>query len=328
VKIDYKSLSIIGMQKNAGKTTCLNSILEHNSNLTIGLTSIGRDGEKEDSVYKVSKPSIFVNKGTLVATTDDCLKNSSCEYSILHKTNINTPLGVVYIIKVTTAGFIDLAGPSFNKQINEVKEYMGDVDLFIVDGAFSRKQMASNEELEATILVTGASYSKDIDEVVRETVVTYDLLNLPKGNLKESYFDSAVTLIGDTVRTLDLNTSLGSAEEIVNEIDSKVTDIVLSGALTEELVDELKHNRHRIKDITIHIKDGTKAFLRYDFYQYLKKMNISLRVLHSINLIALVYNPYSPLGYEFDDEEFKEKLSKHIDIPIINVLRKGRDSDE
>lgn len=328
MKINVRSLSIIGMQKNAGKTTCLNSILEHNSDKRIGLTSIGRDGEKDDSVYKVSKPSIYVNKGTLVATTDDCLKNSTAEYSVLHKTNINTPLGFVYIVEITTAGFIDLAGPSFNKQINEVKEYMHDVDLFIVDGAFSRKQMAANERLEATILVTGASYSKDIDEVVRETVVTYELLNLPESNVDKLFFGNAVTLIGDKIKTLNLDTSLGSAEMIVNEIEDDCTDIVLSGALTEELVEALKQQRHRIKNITIHIKDGTKAFLRYDYYQYLKKMNIELRVLHSINLISLVYNPYSPLGYEFDDEEFRMKLAEYIDIPIINVLKRGRDSDE
>ena len=104
-----KSLSIIGMQKNAGKTTCLNSILSEMTDTVIGLTSIGRDGELEDSVYKVRKPSIFVTKGTIVATTTEALGNSSAEYSILVKTKMNTPMGVIYIIKVTKAGFIDLA---------------------------------------------------------------------------------------------------------------------------------------------------------------------------------------------------------------------------
>lgn len=328
MKIPVKSLSIIGMQKNAGKTTCLNSILQDNTNLTIGLTSIGRDGEKEDSVYKVSKPSIFVEKGTLVATTDDCLENSTAEFAVLHKTNINTPLGFVYIVEITTAGYIDLAGPSFNTQINEVYEYMKDVDLFIVDGAFSRKQMASNEELEATILVTGASYSKDVDEVVRETIVTYELLNLPKSNVEATYFEHAVTILGDETKVLNLDTSLGSAEEIVKEITKDTHTLVLGGALTHDLVEALKLERHRIMDITIALKDGTKAFVDYKHYQILKKMNIKLEVLHDINLIYLVYNPYSPLGYEFNDDEFRMKLEEHIDIPIINVLKKGRDSDE
>lgn len=328
MKIPVKSLSIIGMQKNAGKTTCLNSILQNNSHLKIGLTSIGRDGEKEDSVYKVSKPSIFVEKGTLVATTDDCLKRTSAEYSILHKTNINTPLGFVYIIEVTADGFIDLAGPSFNAQINEVYDYMKDVDLFIVDGAFSRKQMASNEELEATILVTGASYSKDIDEVVRETVVTYELLNLPASKVDATYFEHAVSILGTDSKTLELETSLGSAEEIVKEITEDTHTIVLGGALTHDLVEALKDQRHRIKNITIALKDGTKAFVDYKHYQILKKMNIRLEVLHNINLMYLVYNPYSPLGYEFNDDEFRMKLEEHIDIPVINVLKKGRDSDE
>jgi len=323
-----KSLSIIGMQKNAGKTTCLNSILAEMTDTVIGLTSIGRDGELEDSVYKVRKPSIFVTKGTIIATTTEALGNSSAEYSILHKTKMNTPMGVIYIIKVLKAGLIDLAGPSYNKQINEVYDLMLEygIELFIVDGAFSRKQMASNERLDATILVTGASYSKDIDTVVRETGLTFKLFNLPKTKLENalSYFDNAVTLIGESVLSLDLGTSLGSAKQIVNCIKDDTEYLVLSGALTKELVNELKNNRHRISGLKILLKDGTKAFLDFDSYNYLVMMNISLEVLYDINLLCLVYNPYSPLGYEFDDIEFRNKLTMVIDLPIVNVLKRGR----
>ena len=48
----YSSVSIIGMCKNAGKTTVLNRIIrEVNGNgQTIALTSIGRDGENKDLV--------------------------------------------------------------------------------------------------------------------------------------------------------------------------------------------------------------------------------------------------------------------------------------
>jgi len=50
-------------------------------------------------------------------------------------------------------------------------------------------------------------------------------------------------------------------------------------------------------------------------------MNISLRVVNRIKVIALTYNPYSPSGYSFDDEEFRSKLQDQITLPVINVLQ-------
>ena len=46
-----QTMSIVGMCKNAGKTTMLNWMLHHDRlQGTLGLTSIGRDGESTDAV--------------------------------------------------------------------------------------------------------------------------------------------------------------------------------------------------------------------------------------------------------------------------------------
>jgi len=178
--LNVKTLSIIGMQKNVGKTTVLNHIIKELADKRIGITSIGRDGEKEDSVYFVDKPRIYVNEGTFVATTNECLKNSSAKTEVIKKTGFNTPMGEVIIVKIIDTGFIDIAGPSFSEQINEIITYLNDlVDIFIVDGAFSRKQIASNKFMEATILVTGAAYNKSLKRTVDDTYTTYKLLSLP-----------------------------------------------------------------------------------------------------------------------------------------------------
>ena len=48
---DYKRVSIIGMEKNVGKTTVLNQLIEDiGMKKIVGLTSIGRDGEDTDVV--------------------------------------------------------------------------------------------------------------------------------------------------------------------------------------------------------------------------------------------------------------------------------------
>ena len=70
-----KTMSIVGMCKNAGKTTMLNWMLHHDRlRGTLGLTSIGRDGESTDVVTGTEKPGIFVREGTLIATARDMLR--------------------------------------------------------------------------------------------------------------------------------------------------------------------------------------------------------------------------------------------------------------
>ena len=57
----YSSVSIIGMCKNAGKTTVLNGLISacmRNAEV-LGLTSIGRDGERSDLVTNTKKPEIL-----------------------------------------------------------------------------------------------------------------------------------------------------------------------------------------------------------------------------------------------------------------------------
>ena len=70
----YSSVSLIGMCKNAGKTTVLNRLIKDCRRMdeSIALTSIGRDGERSDLVTNTKKPEIFVYDGTIIATAESC----------------------------------------------------------------------------------------------------------------------------------------------------------------------------------------------------------------------------------------------------------------
>ena len=57
---EYKIISIVGMAKNAGKTVTMNHLIQEmaQKHVVVGLTSIGRDGERQDIVTKTYKPLI------------------------------------------------------------------------------------------------------------------------------------------------------------------------------------------------------------------------------------------------------------------------------
>ena len=64
VKDKYKMISVVGMAKNSGKTVTLNQLIAEalEDNLKLGITSIGRDGEKQDIVTFTEKPLIYINE--------------------------------------------------------------------------------------------------------------------------------------------------------------------------------------------------------------------------------------------------------------------------
>lgn len=192
---NYKTVSFIGMCKNAGKTTTLNKVIDdiHAANVTLALTSIGRDGENNDVVTNTEKPGIFVHEGDVVATTTGLLKYCDITKEIIYSTGIYTPIGEVVIMKARSHGYVQVAGPSITTQIASLYDTFNSykVDKILVDGALGRKSLCSKKVSDCTILSTGASYDRSIDKVVDDTLFISQLLDLKATelNFDESFFD-------------------------------------------------------------------------------------------------------------------------------------------
>ena len=66
-----RSCSVVGLEKNTGKTVCLNYILTHlPDNARVAVTSIGIDGESKDQVTGTKKPEIWLRRGMVFATSE------------------------------------------------------------------------------------------------------------------------------------------------------------------------------------------------------------------------------------------------------------------
>lgn len=328
----YKTISIIGMAKNVGKTTTLNYLLKKlYRNSKIGLTSIGMDGEIIDTVTSTEKPRIYVESGTIIATCSSCLNNCDFTKQVLETTNINTPLGEVIIVKALSDGYALVAGPTYNKQIKKIIDifFKYDVDKILIDGAVNRMSSADSYISEATILCTGASYSSQIGTVIDDTLHFVDMLtlNVVDENIKKLVRRlisvSQVSLIYNdfSFKKLTLKTALNSAKTIISEIDANVRYLVLNGALTTELISELVQNRHKIKQLTIIVNHGTKCIFDLKASEKLKRCKINIEVLSKTNLICLTINPISPYGYIFNEQQFLNSLRKKSSVPIYNVMR-------
>jgi hypothetical protein len=327
---DYKVISIIGLAKNVSKTTTLNYIIRNLEGHKLGLTSIGRDGEEYDVITQLPKPRIFIKIGTIVATARQSYEDSEAKMEILKKTEFDTPLGEILILKALGDGFVELAGPSINIHLQEICLELKNLgcDLILIDGAFDRRSYASPVISDATILSTGASVSEDMEKVINLTTFTIDLLNLECESDKEIQKvatdilkKSKVGIIDNdnSIKLLDVLTPLDAASDIAKIINGNSKYIVLKGALTDKLLIDLMKLTEKYKELTILAENATKLFLSENILKKFQKKGGSIKILHPINIIAVTLNPTSPYGYEFDKNKFLNLLKENLNVPVYDL---------
>lgn len=311
-----ETLALVGMCKNAGKTTALNYCLHilNKRGMKLGLTSIGRDGESSDLVTGTYKPPIYVRKGTLVATAAGMLKNCDITKEILDTTGISTPVGEVVLCRALSDGYLDLAGPSTNQQLIEINRCFRrfGADKILIDGAISRKSLCAPEVAESALLCTGASYDKSMEITIRDTAYVEELFLLKE--------------VGKTQRELqEISCEVPSGERVsaymLNRQSGKMTYFFLNGALTDVGVQELFLSFSDVRGKIIVVRDCSKILLTSAAYEKLKKKGVAVQVQHSARLVGVTMNPYSAYGNHYDALRFEEQLKERLISPVLNVRR-------
>lgn len=324
----YESVSFIGMCKNAGKTTTFNRLIRElrEQNTTFAATSVGRDGESTDLVTNTVKPGIYVYKDTIVATAADLLKYCDTTKEFLRTTGIHTPMGEIIIFRALSDGFVQVAGPSMTTQLAEIsKDFQNyGVDKILIDGALGRKSLCSKKVSQSTILCTGASYHKNMRQVVRDTAFVCELLQLPQTKVEveneiweQNQFKYLPVHAGESLR---LPEERLTPEKIWRRgQENSPEHIVVQGGLTDAMVKTLVMSNADLRDKKMVLRDGSKILLSGDTYDKLRLKGLSFEVADAIRLLAVTINPFSAYGFHFDKDEFMEQMSAAIRVPVINV---------
>ncbi|MBC7545879.1 MAG: hypothetical protein H7338_24380, partial [Candidatus Sericytochromatia bacterium] len=152
---DLPSLTIIGTTKNAGKTTALNWLMRQYAlaGLRVGLTSVGHDGEVQDSVTGKEKPRIWVVRGTLIATAEAAMRRSA-PMRLVTALPLRSPMGPIGIYEASQDGEIEVAGPITVQDLRRVMTHLqaAGIDRVLVDGAIDRRAAAPAGVCDGVIL--------------------------------------------------------------------------------------------------------------------------------------------------------------------------------
>lgn len=323
-----KSIAIVGLEKNTGKTTVLNHLIDVNAGQRdLFLTSIGYDGESVDQVTGTHKPRIFVSAGTLIATARSVLPRCSVEKEILDTTGIATAMGEVILFRTLDSGYVELAGPS---TIADMKRLVDSVCqkypvLPLIDGALSRLSSAGHGLAEEVILCTGASVDSSFQRIMDKTLLTAAQLNFPKAHCQVDFSRADAYLFGEEITAFtatEQEEGLLKVEEILDIWHDELV-LALKGLLSESMArDLLKWRGFRNK--TIILEDATRLFVSPSTYHKLMARRIDFEVLMPVKLLCIAVNPTSPRGRIFDEAKALEIL-KTSGVPVLNVRR---DQDE
>ena len=322
--LNYKSLSIVGLEKNTGKTECLNYVLGRLPvSMKVAVTSIGIDGEQTDQVTGTEKPEIQLRKGMLFGTAEKHYKMRRLVSEVYDVSDDYTSLGRIVTAKVILPGKALISGPSsttiLDRWMNRTRTL--NPDLIIVDGAISRLSSASPVVSESLILATGAALSANIPTLVAKTAFTVGLINLQECDRtvaeKLSGIENGIWVLDRdlNLRPMGAGTALKLAAFSEKEVEG-AEYVFVSGALTDSF---LKRSMAMCSKFTLLVRDFTKFFVTPAELAAYRRAGGHVEVLNRSNLVAVTVNPVSPAGYVLDSGKLRSELERKLGFEAYDL---------
>ena len=325
----HRSVAIVGLAKNTGKTECLNYILRHvkDAGRRVALTSIGIDGESLDQVSQTPKPEIKVYEDMVFVTSEKHYREKRLIAEVMDISTEQTSLGRLVTARAVSPGKVLLSGPAKAESARRLIEGMRrhSVDTTIVDGALSRLSIGSPTVTDAMILATGAALSCNIPQLTRMTKYVYDRIRLPQvaPDLAERLapIESGVWAVDKDGEVRDLGIpSIFMAAGHKERLFQYGNTLYVAGVVSDTFMRFLRQQKNAA-ELTLVIRDFTKMFATMEaYYAYLKKGG-RVKVLHSSKLLAVCVNPLAPNGYRLDSDELREAIQTSLGVPAYDVRK-------
>lgn len=298
-----RSVAVIGLVKNAGKTTVVNALLEAEARC-LGLTSLGLDGERTDHLTGLAKPRIAPPPGTLVATTRGSLERSHYALDELEELPFHTPLGRVVIGRAGGSGEVEVSGPTTLAELRATVDRLQALGAaqVLVDGAINRIGSASPRVSDGLVLATGGMVGDTLDEALETTAAAVEMLTLPAVDeasrvTLEPHVAAghrAVCFDADgRAEVLDLHTVVGEGVTLARRVERLgAATLFVGGALTQEFVDDFVRVLPPRRELRLVVRDATVLVLPPSGVARLLRRGVAVQVLTPLRLLAVTANPF------------------------------------
>ena len=290
-----RTISVIGLAKNVGKTTVVNFLLSRLKRVCV--VTIGRDGEERDTIFNTPKPGVHIPKNSFAVVPGSILP----EWGEILET-FDVPSGKVALVRAKMDVDVQtIRMGSFETTAKISERLMNYCKHVVVDGAFGRTGIASYTD--CAIIVTGAEVGQNVEEVISKTVKIIKRITTPSvesdiAKKLKNFSDKIVIGKDGKLSVVNVDGVAGHEKEIVNACDG-VDFVYLPGAVDDEIASKLKC------DIVVpsseHIFSDRGKF----------------KVLNSAHIVAVAVNATSVKGFELDSKELTFELQKRLNGIIV-----------
>lgn len=304
-------LFIVGSCKNSGKTTLLNflnaDLFDRVPRRRVGLTTIGRDGEPEDAVWRHPKPPVNLWPDDLFVTTQPELEKLQKAAALEENLPFTTVLGPIVLGRALRSTKVEIIGPGNNAQLayalDRLRLHGSDIQL--VDGAFERRTQVACLDDARLALVVGADIARTPKAAAEWLAFQLELYALRKAA-------DFPPLPADA--PLGLHWRQGNAW---SDSPLEAESVACVGPLSDRLVE--KH-LDDFRDRPLIVEDATKLFLDARHWRMLKRRCPTIAVRRPLRLILAATNPAGVLR-QFKPQEFFDALREACPtLPLLDVV--------
>jgi hypothetical protein len=313
-----KITALVGLSKNAGKTSFLNWLTSTLFLAEAGIITTGRDGEDFDLISKQQKPKVLVPASYFFSTWTHQISVNSPYMEVLERLPYKAAGKSLWLVKAKTHLHTEVVGPaSVFEQIELAKKILscGAKHVFI-DGSLDRKSIVLARELEQFFLIVSPALGSFTD-ILQETGRVVTLASIPTEKSIELYSTIAFHNGKKCVIT-DFETLLGNEKEITTLIstEKKVVWFFIPGVITERMLQMLKPLFYKYK---------CSLYMEHPFQLLLSASSLlglsgNVYTKRQSRLCGIAVNSFSANGNHIDSQELLSEMQNQFKpIPVVDI---------
>ncbi len=335
---DKRITVIVGLSKNAGKTTFLNWLLEQTKFLHKGIITTGRDGEEIDVLEKIKKPKVIIPPGSIFTVRASEIAKKSSFLHILEKLPYKAGGQNIWLVKTDINLKSEIVGPpSVFEQIETARKILSyGVEHIFIDGSLDRKAIGSAQDVDSLIITGSPTYGnlarlKRGFKKLHDLTKIRDLVDFYPAKLKRMLLSDDFIKLGFVnnrdntdieFSNLPFKTILGHEKDVINILRGKKKETIqlyIPTSITEKSFLLLKSLIQELGNLKIIIKHPFHLQLEDQSNRWLRHKNVLL-TLKKMDIAGFVINSYAINGNHLDCEQFRSAIRDDFALPVIDVM--------
>lgn len=318
-----KIVAIVGICKNAGKTTVLNALIRQYP-ICWGVLSTGRDGETEDLLFKTPKPRVYIPRDSLFCCDQHVLEGHGSRISILAKVKWQKGNRSLWLVKADVDLDTEITGPgTATAQLDCARQLLNlGAEKVLIDGSLDRKSIVLNKAVDGIILVAGASFGSTqsiINEVSRLMSLAGIRCYTDDNDLLGTFSSGQEIMLkldgkwaGSGLKSL-----FGHDKEITTLLDRKPEAIYIPGAFSDHAYQQLSRPLEQLELVLRHPE--CLKLDKSNLDNFLTTHKVSCLIPFPIQAIAV--NAHGVGKNDISADELLGDIKRNFaGLPVIDVM--------